>query len=164
MGEFVLALVEFVERRGKPGAVVSIVVGLMLVPVGVWLAFGMLGTAPADAELITHAQEGDSLSWPIMLVVSVAGLGMIGIGSGALLGTQRRMQAFLDGDAPSPAGSGDLVRTVEESALPFWVCGDCRVIEPGVSMTDRCMRCGSIAGFVAVAEDRDRSMASSLLG
>ncbi len=137
--------------------------GLALIPTGLWLTFVMPGEAPLDAAPLVHAEEGDRLFLPIMLGVSVVGLALSGLGAGALFGTQGRMRGLFQ------RSSSVATQTAEEQAtvsaeLPFWVCGDCRVVEPGASITARCTQCGSVSSFVQVESDADRQMARSVLG
>lgn len=163
MGEFVLAAVEFVERRGRPAAVAVMLLGLVLVPTGLWLTFVMPGEAPPDASaLLLHAEEGDRLMLPIMLVLSAAGLGLLGLGAGALFGTQGRIHGALQ--RSSAVAETHEEQAVDAAELPFWVCGECRVVRAGVSITARCTECASVASFVPVESERDRPTARSVLG
>ena len=162
MGDFVLELVRFVERGGKAAAIVVIAFGVVLIPTGLWLTFSLPGVAPPDANALVYAEEGERLVWPIMSVVSLVGLAFVGVGAGALFGAQRRVNAFLHGSSATSDASE--IRAVDDAGLPFWVCGDCRVVEAGVSVTRRCVHCGSVASFVPVESDDERGMARAVLG
>ncbi len=100
--------VEMIQRGGKPAGAVAIVLGLILIPCGLWLTFGLLGP---------------DRYWPIMSSVSIfgLGLGLAGAGLASFVGTQAKLAEFdVDADTPAPANV-----PVTTATLPFWVCGSC---------------------------------------
>lgn len=134
--------VEQIQRGGKPAAVVAIVLGVALVPCGLWLTFGFLGP--------DHY-------WPIMISVSMFGLGLAAAGLASFFGSQAKLAAF-DADAAPRANV-----PVATAVIPFWVCGSCKIVRKGVSVTERCEQCGSMVDFMAVASEDDRKLAVGLL-
>ena len=144
--------VELIARGGKPAGAVAIVLGLLLVPCGLWLTFGFLGP--------DHY-------WPIMLSVSGFGLLLAAAGLASFFGTQARLAAFdLDGD-DQQAGSPDVVvlsdSPVMQAAIPFWVCSGCAIVRDGSNLTQRCDQCGSTIDFMAVDTEEDRKLAAAML-
>lgn len=139
--ELLMWPVELIQRGGKPAGVVAIALGLALVPCGLWLAFGFLGP--------DHY-------WPIMLSVSVLGIGLAVAGLASFVGTLARLAEF-DVDAPAPNG------WVMSASIPFWVCGACKIVRDGVSSTARCDQCGSVVDYMTVESEGDRKLAAGLL-
>jgi len=136
--------VELIQRGGKRAGAVAIGLGLVLIPCGLWLTFGFLGP--------DHY-------WPIMLSVSVFGLGLAGAGLAAFVGSQARLAAF-DLDAESAPLPNVPVMTAE---IPFWVCGSCQIVREGVSVAQRCDQCFSLMDFMAVESEPERKLAAGLL-
>ena len=137
--------VEMIQRGGKPAGVVAIVLGVILIPCGLWLTFGFLGPG--------HY-------WPIMSSVSIFGLGIALAGLASFVGTQAKLAEFDVDDDASPAPANVPVAT---ATIPFWVCGACKIVREGVSMTARCEQCGSIVDFLAVEHESERTIAGGLL-
>lgn len=136
--------VELIHRGGKPAGVFAIALGLALIPCGLWLAFGLLGP--------DHY-------WPIMLSVSVLGIGLAVAGLASFVGTHAKL-AELDVDSvrsPVPNAS------VMSASMPFWVCGACKIVRDGVSSTARCDQCGSVVDYMTVESEGDRKLAAGLL-
>jgi hypothetical protein len=142
--ELLMWPVELIQRGGKPAGVVAIALGLALVPCGLWLAFGLLGP---------------DRYWPIMLSVSVLGLGLAVAGLASFVGTRAKLADF-DLDA-APAAAPNL--SVMSASVPFWVCGACKIVRDGVSTTARCDQCGSVVDYMTVESEGDRKLAAGLL-
>jgi hypothetical protein len=142
--ELLMWPVELIQRGGKPAGALAIVVGLALVPCGVWLAFGL----PAPDDYM-----------PIMLNVSVIGLGLAVAGLASFVGTRAKLANFDPGaeSASVPPAS------VMSAQIPFWVCSGCEIVREGVSVARRCERCGSVADYMEVECEDDRKLAAGLL-
>jgi hypothetical protein len=136
--------VELIQRGGKPAGAVAIAVGLTLIPCGLWLAFGLLGP---------------DRYWPIMLSVSVLGLGLALAGLASFVGVRAKLAEF-DLDAAPPSVPNV---SVMSASIPFWVCGRCKIVREGVSMTARCDQCGSVVDYMPVDGEQDRKLAVGLL-
>lgn len=136
--------VELIQRGGKPAGAVAIALGLALVPCGWWLAFGLLGP---------------DRYWPIMLSVSVLGLGLALAGLASFVGTRARLADFDLDDAPAPLPNA----SVMTASIPFWVCGRCKIVRESVSVTARCEQCGSVVDYMPVDSEHDRKLAIGLL-
>lgn len=98
--------------------------------------------------------------WPVLLAVSACGLGLVILGGRARL----RRHSSPDVDVlPSdvPAVAGDV--SIDDLELPFWVCGHCRIAQPGRAFTDRCEACGSAEAYLAVDTEIERRLAMTLL-
>lgn len=134
------------EKLGARGAVVSIVLGLGLMVAGVYLAFGWL--------------SDDGYYWPAMLGLSGIGLGFLGLGASYFVGPQRAIRQAMgySADHYDPKLAEQTSR-----ALPFWVCGACRIARDGVSTADRCMECGSIGDYLEVHDEAGRRTAIAML-
>ena len=146
-----MSLVSYVQEKGKGAGIAVIAVGIALVPAGYWLAFVM---------------PGPDYYWPYMLVVSAFGFGMIGVGLSTFYGAGARMAALsadLDLDLPPTSEAGSRER-VEKLPLPFWACGSCKHIGPGIATADRCMNCGDPTNFAQVNDESERAMAVAILG
>ncbi|NVB41166.1 hypothetical protein G6O69_25225 [Pseudenhygromyxa sp. WMMC2535] len=149
MGELVSGLIDLIREGGKAGAVVACVLGLILIPTGYFL--------------FAHA-AGPGAVWPIMLGVSVLGLGCLGLGLGALFGNQARLDAALEaGGGVARADFADARLRAEMAKVPFGACGDCGYVVEGASAFDRCPNCFSVPGWSLVEEEDERGRAISSL-
>jgi hypothetical protein len=136
--------VELIQRGGKPAGAVAIALGLALVPCGLWLTFGLLGP--------DHY-------WPIMLSVSVLGIGLAVAGLASFVGTRAKLSDF-DLEA-SPTSVPNV--SVMSATIPFWVCGHCKIVRESVSAMARCDQCGSVGDYMTVESEADRKLAAGLL-
>ena len=140
-------LLHLLGKTGKIGGLVALLLGVGLVVVGLDLTFD------------------EDRYWPLMSAVCIAGLVFAALGAGVLFGSQARLAAALDAVEPvhEPAPREQALELARASAPPFWVCSDCRCVEPGVSITARCTRCGRVAAFVQVGVEAERRTAIACL-
>lgn len=136
--------VDMIQRGGKPAGVVAIVVGLVLVACGLWLTFGFLG---------------GGVIWPIMLSVSMFGIGLAGAGLASFVGSQARLAKFdVGASVDCPANV-----PVATAQVPFWVCGQCKIVRESTGFADRCDQCFSVTDFLYVESEAERKLAAGLL-
>lgn len=142
-------------RRGPVGSAFLLFLGAILVLVALKLALG-LGESGAY-----HVKLG---AWMIgaALALGVVGLVLIGLGGNSLFGAQARVAAELS-DLPNKKilPQDDPRAVAREQPLPFWICSECRVVEPGLSGC--CLRCGQTVGFLLVKDESERGVAVSSL-
>lgn len=147
------ALLAWLSRRGRVGGTILVVLGLGLIGFGVVFTCGL----GEDGDLATRSGRG--LLGP-MLVVGVVGLLLLGLGGGALFGAQGRMAREIGEDRPlQPRANPRAV--AQQQPVPFWVCSECRVVEPGLSGC--CTACGKTVSYVQVTREDERSIAVSSL-
>ncbi|EDM76654.1 hypothetical protein PPSIR1_18332 [Plesiocystis pacifica SIR-1] len=149
MGELVSGLIDLIRAGGKAGAVSACVLGLLLIPLGYFL--------------FAYA-AGPGAVWPIMLGVSILGLGCLGLGLGALFGNQARLDAAMDGGGTiARANFAEARLRAETAKVPFGACGDCGHVVEGGPAYDRCPNCFSVPGWVIVENEDERGRAISSL-
>lgn len=145
--ELVMWPVELILRGGKPAAMAAIATGLALTVFGLWLTYGLLGP---DAY------------WPIMLSVAMFGAGLTVAGFAALWGPQAKLDTIdtIDTiDTRVTVVHAELLAT----SLPFWVCGQCKIVGREFKMLGRCDQCGSVIDYMRVESEADRKLAAGLL-
>lgn len=148
MGELVSGLLDLLRAAGKVGAYVSLALGLVLIPLGYYLfAYG----------------AGPGAVWPIMLGISVLGLGSLLMGLGVLFGNQARLDAAYEGEDIVRADFADARVAAESANVPFGACGDCGHVQEGALAFDRCPNCFSVAGWLLVEHESERGRALSSL-
>ncbi len=148
MGELVSSLIDLIRAGGKAGAVSACVLGLVLIPTGYFL--------------FAYA-AGPGAVWPIMLGVSVLGLGCLGLGLGALFGNQARFDAALGDRAITRADRAQARLRARAATIPFGTCGDCGHVVEGGGAFDRCPNCFSVPGWLLVEHEEERAQAISNL-
>lgn len=149
MAELIGGIIDLFSRSGRTGARSAIGLGAVLVPFGLWLFFNAAGP--------DHV-------WPIMLFVTVLGVALVGMGLGALFGNQGRLDAAITGGIDTAASNNQAGRASAELArVPFGACSDCRCVIEDAPNLDRCPECFSLAGWVYVAQEADRSRAVATL-
>jgi hypothetical protein len=135
--------VELIGRGGKSAAVGAIVVGLSLLGFGLWLTYGLLGPGAY---------------WPIMLSVAVCGVALTVSGLAVLFGAQGKI-ANADIVVDHAAARYD----VSTTSLPFWVCGQCKIVRTEFTLVGRCDQCASVIDYMKVECEADRKLAVGLL-
>jgi hypothetical protein len=133
--------VELIGRGGKSAAVGAIVVGLSLLGFGLWLTYGLLGAY-----------------WPIMLSVAVCGVALTVSGLAVLFGAQGKI-ANADIVVDHAAARYD----VSTTSLPFWVCGQCKIVRTEFTLVGRCDQCASVIDYMKVECEADRKLAVGVL-
>ena len=134
-----------------------LVLGALFIVVGVYLSGVMIET-----RIWAHVRHGQSLIGGAM-AISVVGLAFMGLGAGSLFGSHSRARkALADLDGPAAVPRADAVAVAREQPLPFWVCSDCRVVEPGLSAC--CLRCGKVVSFAQATDEGERKTAVTCLG
>lgn len=142
-------------RCGRVGGVILLVLGLALTAFAVAMILGL------DEAGVWGLRRGAE-AVGAMLGLCVVGLVLVGLGGGALFGAQARAAraaAELEGAPIEPRADPRAVARVEP--VPFWICSECRVVEPGLSGC--CLRCGKTVAFVQVRGEDERSIAVSSL-
>lgn len=147
LSELLAPLLDVIARTGKTGGAISIVLGVGCFVAGLYLTFGLIEDA----------------IWPIMLTVSAVGVVLIALGLSAFFGTQARLASILADAEAMPEADPATIERARELAPPFWVCSECRIVEPGVSITARCTRCAHVANFVQVESEAERATAVACL-
>ncbi len=142
-------------RRGPVGSVILIIVGATLIMFAVKLVLG-LGEVGAYASRFGAGVIGG------VLALGIVGLVLIGLGGGSLFGAQARVSAVIDAEPQTRIEPReDAQAAARAEPVPFWICSECRVVEPGYSGC--CTRCGQTVGFVQVGSEAERSIAVSSL-
>ncbi|MBL9103941.1 MAG: hypothetical protein JNL82_23560 [Myxococcales bacterium] len=142
-------------RRGRVGGVIMVVLGAGLVLVASWLVLG-LGSAGAYRSQAGAGVIGGGLA------LGVVGLALLGLGGGSLFGAHGRMDAALaEEPLRRPEPREDPRAVAATAAVPFWICSDCGVVEPGLSAS--CTRCGNTVGFFQVGSEAERGTATASL-
>ena len=150
VGEIFGELMELMERAGKPGALVSVVLGLVLMPVGVYLF--LYGAGPDHY-------------WPIMLGISGLGFPLVLLGLAPFIGNQARLDAVMEGDTAAPRASRAKSReALAAMKAPFGSCSDCGHVAKVEADPDRCPACFSLSGWVYAADESGRARVESNLG
>lgn len=141
-------LIKLTERTGKTGAVAFLVVGLLLIPLGIYL--------------FQHA-AGPGRYWPIMLGFSGMGGAFALFGISRLTGRQRAIDDMIDADAPRLDRDATL-EALATMAAPFGSCRDCGQVTQIDGDPGRCPQCFSIPGWVYAETDDRRDVVRSNLG
>lgn len=142
-------------RRGPVGSVILIIVGATLIMFAVKLVLG-LGEVGAYASRFGAGVIGG------VLALGIVGLVLIGLGGGSLFGAQARVARAMAEHREPKIEPREHPRAVAQTmAIPFWICSDCKVVEPGFSGC--CVRCGRTVGYVQVGGEDERSIAVSSL-
>lgn len=143
------------SRRGPVGGAILMVVGAGLVLVAVKLVIGL-------GEVHAYAWKNGSRAIGVAVALGVVGLVLIGLGGGSLFGAQARVAAALaEEPLRKPEPRDDPRAAARTEPVPFWICSDCRVVEPGLSGC--CTRCGNTVGFVQVGYESERGTAVASL-
>lgn len=144
--DFLSSPMRMLEKYGAPGAIVSIILGVILMIAGVYFAFGRL------AE--------DGYYWPAMLGLSGFGVGFVVLGSSYYLGTQRNVRRAMGFHYDRT--DVEAIEQVQRS-FPFWVCSACRIARDGISSADRCMECGSNVDYFEAHDEEGRRTALAMI-
>jgi hypothetical protein len=143
------------SRRGRVGSVVLVVLGVVIIGFGVALIVDVGGAG-------IWGVRGGASAIGVVLALVVVGLVLVGLGGGALFGAQARMARAVAAHPEAPLHPRADPRAVARAEpVPFWICSDCRLVEPGLSGC--CIRCGQTVAFVQVTREDERSIAVSSL-
>lgn len=148
-------LLAVLGRRGPVGGAVLMVLGAGLLLIAVKLVLG-LGEIHAYETKLGAGMIGG------VLALAVVGLVLVGLGGGSLFGAQARVAAALaEEPLRRPEPRDDPRAAARTEPVPFWICSDCRVVEPGLSGC--CTRCGNTVGFLQVGYEAERGTAVASL-
>lgn len=135
---------KLLDGRGRTGGVVALLIGLVSIPLGWWIA----------------------------TTTSLLGLGLCGVGLAycfyglsKLFGTEARLARDfgLETVVPDRLSRDALEEVLKTRALPFFVCTRCRVVMTPGDCGGQCLVCGSEADCLPVTEQPDRELARSAL-
>lgn len=141
--------------RGRVGGAILLALGVTLVGAAVVLAGGL------DDSGAFGQRSGPGVMGGV-IALGVIGLALVGFGGGSLFGAQARVARAMAEHREPKVEPREHPRAVAQTmAIPFWICSDCKVVEPGFSGC--CVRCGRTVGYVQVGGEDERSVAVSSL-
>jgi hypothetical protein len=148
-GNSFVELLQWLARLGRPGGAVLLL--LAAIPL---VAAYVLSSQALPSQEHTEVVFYSPAAWLLSGFFGLSGLWLVATGGSAW----KRDERF------KPMDDGPLAEAVGRTAMPFFVCCDCRVVLPFEAAVGRCPRCNSAGSCLEVANAQDRTMALNALG